>query len=279
MNPLQPTSRNRAFGGWQDVYRHRADTLACQMNVGVYSPPQAETQACPVLIWLSGLTCTEQNFVTKAGAQRLAAEHGVIVVAPDTSPRGDDVPDDEAWDLGQGAGFYLDATESPWKPHYQMHSYVVDELHAWIKANFNTTGAVGITGHSMGGHGALVAALRRPGQYVSASAISAIAAPTQCPWGQKAFTAYLGVDRSTWAAWDASALIAKATERLPLLVDVGAADSFLSQLMPEALREACAVANHPLTLRLHAEYDHSYYFVASVLAAHFEHHAPGLFGR
>ncbi len=200
MSRLEPESRARAFGGWQDVYAHRADILGCTMRVGVYLPPQAEKTACPVLIWLSGLTCTEQNFLTKAGAQRLAAEHGLIVVAPDTSPRGAGVPDDPAWDLGQGAGFYVDATQAPWKANYQMHTYVVDELSAWIQAHFPVTGAVGISGHSMGGHGALVAALRKPGRYRSVSAIAPIASPTRCPWGQKALGAYLGPNPADWAA-------------------------------------------------------------------------------
>ena len=270
---LERIEHRACFGGWQDVYRHRSDALDCTMQFAVYLPPQAESRPCPVLYWLSGLTCTEQNFITKAGAQRYAAEHGVIVVAPDTSPRGDEVPDAEGYDLGKGAGFYVDATEAPWSRHYRMQDYVARELPALIEANFPVTEARAISGHSMGGHGALVTALRHPGRYRSVSAFSPIVSPTQVPWGQKAFAAYLGEDRATWKAWDACELIATASEHLPLLVDQGGADEFLdTQLQPERLRAACEAAGHPLDLRIRPGYDHSYYFIASTLGDHFIFH-------
>ncbi|HOB67876.1 S-formylglutathione hydrolase, partial [Ottowia sp.] len=232
---------------------------------------------CPVLYWLSGLTCTEQNFITKAGAQPFGAEHNLIIVAPDTSPRGEGVPNDDAYDLGQGAGFYLNATQQPWAKHFRMEDYVVDELPALIEQHFPATQARGIFGHSMGGHGALTLALRHPGRYQSVSAFSPIVAPTQVPWGQKAFKAYLGADESTWKAHDTVALIANANERLPLLVDQGEGDEFLAgQLKPELLQAACEKAGHPLTLRLQPGYDHSYYFIASFMADHFAHHAKAL---
>ena len=200
-------------------------------------------QACPVLYWLSGLTCNEQNFITKAGAQRYAAQHGVVVVAPDTSPRGDGVADAEGYDLGLGAGFYLNATQAPWSRHYRMHDYIVDELPALVEAHFPVTPARAISGHSMGGHGALVIALRNPGRYRSVSAFAPIVAPSRVPWGEKAFTAYLGSDRGAWSDWDACELLRDARERLPLLVDQGDADEFLAtQLKPELLRAACDAA-------------------------------------
>ncbi|WP_312707261.1 S-formylglutathione hydrolase [Stenotrophomonas sp.] len=276
---MERIEHRACFGGWQDVYRHTSTTLGCDMQFAVYLPPQAATQKLPVLYWLSGLTCTEQNVITKAGAQRYAAEHGVILVAPDTSPRGDDVADAEGYDLGKGAGFYLNATEQPWAQHYRMHDYVVQELPALIEAHFPATDARAISGHSMGGHGALVLALRNPGRYRSVSAFSPIVAPSQVPWGEKAFTAYLGDDRAAWAQWDATALIAGASERLPLLVDQGDADEFLqTQLQPQRLQQACEAAGHPLTLRLQPGYDHSYYFIASFIGEHIAHHAKALRG-
>ena len=267
------------FGGWQDVYEHTSSTLDCTMRFAVYLPPQATESGAklPVLYWLSGLTCTEQNFITKAGAQRYAAEHGVILVAPDTSPRGDDVADAEGYDLGKGAGFYVNATQAPWSRHYRMYDYVVAELPALVEANFPVTDARAISGHSMGGHGALVIALRNPGRYHSVSAFSPIVAPSQVPWGEKAFTAYLGEDRAAWKSYDATALIAEAIERLPLLVDQGDADEFLAnQLKPELLQAACAEAGHPLQLRLQPGYDHSYYFIESFIGQHIAHHAAAL---
>jgi len=251
--------------------------LDSTMNFAVYLPPQAAQSRLPVLYWLSGLTCNEQNFITKAGAQRYAAEHGVILVAPDTSPRGEEVADAEGYDLGKGAGFYVNATQAPWSTHYRMHDYIVDELPALIEAELAASSVRSISGHSMGGHGALSIALRNPGRYRSASAFSPIVAPSQVPWGQKAFTAYLGEDRNTWKAWDTVELIASAKERLPLLVDQGEADEFLrEQLRPELLQDACAKAGHPLDLRLQAGYDHCYYFIASFIGEHVAWHARHL---
>ena len=265
------------FGGWQDVYRHRSEVLGCDMTVGVYLPPQVEQGPCPVLYWLSGLTCTEQNFITKAGAQRYAAEHGIILVAPDTSPRGEDVADAEGYDLGKGAGFYVNATQAPWASHYRMYDYIVDELPAWVEADPMASDRRAISGHSMGGHGALTIALKNPGRYRSVSAFSPIVAPTQVPWGQKAFAAYLGDDREAWKAWDTVELIRQAREPLPLLVDQGDADEFLQgQLKPELLQAAAAEAGHPLTLRMQPGYDHSYYFIASFIGDHIAHHAAAL---
>ena len=265
------------FGGWQDVYRHRSEVLGCDMTVGVYLPPQVEQGPCPVLYWLSGLTCTEQNFITKAGAQRYAAEHGIILVAPDTSPRGEDVADAEGYDLGKGAGFYVNATQAPWASYYRMYDYIVDELPAWVEADPMASDRRAISGHSMGGHGALTIALKNPGRYRSVSAFSPIVAPSQVPWGQKAFAAYLGDDREAWKAWDTVELVRQAREPLPLLVDQGDADEFLQgQLKPELLQAAAAEAGHPLTLRLQPGYDHSYYFIASFIGDHIAHHAAAL---
>jgi S-formylglutathione hydrolase len=268
-----------SFGGVQEVWQHASSALACNMRFGIYLPPQARHTTCPVLYWLSGLTCTEQNFITKSGVQRFAAEHGVIVVAPDTSPRGEDVADAEGYDIGLGAGFYVNATQAPWLAHYRMHDYVVDELPALVDQCFATNSARAISGHSMGGHGALMIALRNPGRYRSVSAFSPIAAPAQVPWGDKAFSAYLGDDPADWREWDATALIATARERLPLLVDQGDADEFLAtQLRPDLLQAACAAAGHPLQLRMRAGYDHSYYFVASFIDEHIAWHAAALHG-
>ncbi len=262
------------FGGWQDVYRHRSGVLGCDMTVGVYFPPQAQQGPCPVLYWLSGLTCTEQNFITKAGAQRYAAEHGIILVAPDTSPRGEQVADAEGYDLGKGAGFYVNATRKPWAPHYRMYDYIVDELPAWVEADPAASQVRGIAGHSMGGHGALTIALRNPDRYRSVSAFSPIVAPSQVPWGQKAFSAYLREDRQAWLEHDAVELVRRGGSKLPLLVDQGDADEFLeTQLRPQLLQEAADAAGHPLTLRLQPGYDHSYYFIASFIGEHIAHHA------
>lgn len=274
---MERIEHHPCFSGWQDVYRHRSDVLGCGMNFGVYLPPQAGTGRLPVLYWLSGLTCSEQNFIAKAGAQRHAAEHGVILVVPDTSPRGDDVADADAYDLGQGAGFYVNATQAPWSAHYRMYDYVLEELPRLVEAAFPATGARAISGHSMGGHGALVMALRNPGRYRSVSAFAPIVAPTRVPWGEKAFGAYLGDDREAWKRYDAVELVAAADERLPLLVDQGEGDEFLAgQLRPDLLQAACVAAGHPLTLRLQPGYDHSYYFIASFIGDHVAHHARAL---
>jgi S-formylglutathione hydrolase len=274
---MERIEKKASFGGWQEVWRHDSEVLGCAMTVGVYLPPQAAEGPCPVLYWLSGLTCTEQNFITKAGAQRYAAEHGIILVAPDTSPRGEEVADAEGYDLGKGAGFYLNATQEPWAAHYRMYDYVVDELPALVQSQWDTNGRASICGHSMGGHGALVIALKNPGRYQSVSAFAPIVAPSQVPWGHKAFSAYLGEDRAQWQAWDACALVAQAGERLPLLVDQGDADGFLEeQLQSWRLKEACQAAGHPLTLRMQPGYDHSYYFIASFIGDHIAHHAEAL---
>ena len=276
---MERIEQHASFGGRQEVWRHASRSTGCDMRLGVYLPPAAlRGERCPVLYWLSGLTCTEQNFITKAGAQQHAAAHGLIVVAPDTSPRGEGVADDPAYDLGQGAGFYLNATQAPWAAHYRMQDYVADELPALIERHFAASDLRGIFGHSMGGHGALVTALRHPGRYRSVSAFAPIAAPTQVPWGRKALAAYLGDDRAAWSGWDAVALIATARERLPLRVDQGDADEFLPQLRPDLLRAACEAAGHPLTLHLQPGYDHSYYFIASFMGEHVAHHAGALRG-
>ena len=268
-------------GGRQQVWEHDSTSLDRPARFGIYLPPQALTQQCPVLYWLSGLTCTEQNFITKAGVQPFAAQHGLIVVAPDTSPRGDGVADADSYDLGQGAGFYVNATQAPWASHYRMYDYVVSELPAIIAAQFSADGRRAISGHSMGGHGALVIALRNPGRYRSVSAFSPIVAPSRVPWGEKAFSAYLSDDRQDWQAYDATALVSgELSERLPLLVEQGGADEFLdTQLRPQLLVDAAQKASHPLTLNMRDGYDHSYYFIASFIGEHIAHHARALHGK
>lgn len=273
-------SENKCFGGWHKRYRHRSAAVNCAMTFAIFLPPQASpTNRVPVLYWLSGLTCTDENFMQKAGAMRLAAELGIALVAPDTSPRGDDVPGDPdgGWDFGHGAGFYVDATEAPWSRNYRMHDYVVNELPALIEQAFPVSDQRGIAGHSMGGHGALVCALRNPGRYRSVSAFAPITNPMAVPWGEKALGHLLGPNRQTWVAWDTCALIATAPERLPILVDQGDRDGFLEpQLHPDALRQAADAAGHPLTLRLQPGYDHSYHFIASFIDDHLRHHAQAL---
>lgn len=274
---MERVERRACFGGWQDVYKHESSVLNCSMQFAVYLPPQAAHEKLPVLYWLSGLTCTEQNFITKAGAQRYAAEHGVVLVAPDTSPRGNDVADADGYDLGLGAGFYVNATRAPWDRHYRMYDYVTQELPALVEGNFPVNDARAISGHSMGGHGALVVALKNPGRYRSVSAFSPIVAPSRVPWGEKAFAAYLGDDREAWHAYDAVELMKTAQERLPLLIDQGDADEFLqSQLKPQILQATAEALTHPLTLRMQPGYDHSYYFIATFIGEHIAYHARAL---
>jgi S-formylglutathione hydrolase len=277
---LATVSQNLCFGGVQGIYSHDSQITGCRMRFGVFMPPQAQQGPVPVLYWLSGLTCTEENFITKAGAQRVAAELGVAIVTPDTSPRGLDLPGiAESYDFGSGAGFYVDATEAPWARNFQMDTYVTRELPQVIAANFPVDmKRTGIFGHSMGGHGALVLALRNPDQYRSVSAFAPIASPMYCPWGEKAMGGYLGVDRATWAAYDACALVvARGWSGPPLLVDQGADDPFLqTQLKPELLQQACTRAGVALDLRLHPGYDHSYFFISSFMESQLRFHAQNL---
>ena len=273
-------SRNRCFGGMQGVYTHAAETTHCSMRFGVFMPPEAQSARVPVLYWLSGLTCTEDNFIVKAGAQRVAAELGVAIVVPDTSPRGLGYPGEaDAYDFGLGAGFYVDATEAPWSEGYRMYSYVTNELPAYVERHFAVVaGRAGIFGHSMGGHGALTIALKNPDRYRSVSAFAPIASPMRCPWGEKALTGYLGSDRGRWREYDATALIADRGWRGPaLLVDQGTSDPFIeSQLKPELLRQACEQAGVALDLRLRDGYDHSYFFIATFIEEHLRFHARHL---
>jgi S-formylglutathione hydrolase len=279
---LETLGEHRCFGGTVGFYRHAAASTACQMRFAVFVPPQARAGRVPVLYYLAGLTCTEETFMMKAGAQRVAAELGLMLVAPDTSPRGVPLPgDSDSWDFGVGAGFYLDATVALWSRHYRMYSYVTGELPALIGANFPADSRrQGISGHSMGGHGALTIALKNPGQYRSVSAFAPIAAPMHSPWGQKAFTNYLGPDRDRWSAYDATALVDKivdAAQWPAILVDQGLADQFLAeQLHPQLFEQACGRVGYPLTLRRHAGYDHGYYFISSFMEDHLRHHADGL---
>lgn len=272
---METVSENRSFGGVQGVYKHASETCACDMTFSVYRPPAAETGPVPTVFWLSGLTCTQENFTVKAGAQRMASELGLMVVAPDTSPRGPGVADDESYDLGQGAGFYVDATEAPWAPHFKMYSYVTQELPALIRDNFPVrAGGLGVMGHSMGGHGALTVALRNPELFKSVSAFSPIVAPTQVPWGKKAFTAYLGTDEAAWKAHDACELVRERGFPTQILVDQGDADNFLAeQLQTERLIEACKEASQSAKIRMQPGYDHSYYFIATFIDDHLRHHA------
>lgn len=275
---IENISVNKVFGGWHKQYSHHSKSLNCKMQFAIYLPPQAASgEKVPVLYWLSGLTCTDENFMQKAGAQRIAAELGVAIVAPDTSPRGDDVANDEGYDLGQGAGFYVNATEMPWSKHYQMYDYIVKELPELIESSFPVSDKRAISGHSMGGHGALLIALRNPERYSSMSAFSPISNPMNCPWGKKAFTAYLGTDTEQWRDYDASELMKKAAQFVPAKVDQGAADNFLAeQLKPEALESAAKSSAYPLEYRLHEGYDHSYYFIASFIDEHLRFHAEHL---
>jgi S-formylglutathione hydrolase len=276
---LTTLSEHASFGGVQGYYQHDSSVIGLPMKFGVYRPPQAAHAPVPVLFYLAGLTCNEETFAIKAGAQRMAAELGLMLVTPDTSPRGTGVEGaDAAWDFGTAAGFYLDATEAPWAPHWRMESYVTQELRDLVLAQFPARAdRVGIFGHSMGGHGALTLALRHPGQYQSVSAFAPICAPTQCPWGHKAFTGYLGTDVQAWEAHDAAHLIRHGATCPPLLVDQGQADKFLdAQLHPHLLEAACTATGQPLTLRRHAGYDHGYFFIATFIEDHLRHHAQTL---
>ncbi len=278
---LEVISRHRCFGGTQYFYRHESEAIGLPMRFSVFVPPQAEHGRVPVLFYLAGLTCTEETFMIKAGAQRRAAELGLMLVSPDTSPRGAGAAgEDEDWDFGTGAGFYLDATQEPWSRHYRMETYVAQELAGIATSELpGDAQRAGIFGHSMGGHGALVLALRHPGRFRSVSAFAPIAAPTQCPWGEKAFTGYLGTDRAAWAAHDASALMAASACPYPqgILVDQGLADTFLAtQLNPDAFESACASVGQPLTLRRHDGYDHGYYFISTFMHDHLSFHAERL---
>ena len=271
---LELLEEHRMFGGWQQRYRHQSATLNCSMTFSIFLPGPQGDAAPPVLWFLAGLTCSDENFSTKAGAQRVAAELGLVLVMPDTSPRGEVVPDNEAYDLGQGAGFYLNATQSPWDAHFRMYDYLTEELPALVAGNFNVSDRQAVMGHSMGGHGALMLALRNPQRFVSASAFAPIVNPTQVPWGEKAFTAYLGEDRAQWEAWDSCLLMQQATHRLPMLLDQGDSDQFLAdQLRPERLEAVAREKNYPLTVRIQPGYDHSYYFIASFVEDHLRFHA------
>jgi S-formylglutathione hydrolase len=271
-------SQHRSFGGVVGFYRHDAATTACSMRFSVFTPPQAEKGRVPVLYYLAGLTCTEETFMMKAGAQRIASELGLMLVAPDTSPRGVKVPgDSDSWDFGVGAGFYVDATEEPWSRHYRMYSYVTQELPALINADFAIDPQrVGIFGHSMGGHGALVMALKNPERYRSVSAFAPIAAPKTCPWGEKAFAGYLGADKGQWSGYDATELVAQVKDvarRPAILIDQGTSDQFLQQqLRPQLFEAAAKKVGYPVTLRHQTGYDHGYYFISTFMEDHLRHH-------
>lgn len=273
---LESLSINKVFDGWHKQFNHQSQALNCRMRFAIFLPPQASsTHKVPVLYWLSGLTCTDENFMQKAGAQKLAAELGMAIVAPDTSPRGSKVPDDKqgSYDLGLGAGFYLNATQAPWNSHYKMYDYILTELPALIEENFPVNSKRAISGHSMGGHGALTIALKNPDKYQSVSAFSPICNPMKCPWGQKAFGAYLGDEQRLWEEYDASELIKKSTTHLPTLVSQGTSDEFLeNQLKTHTIKEAASISDYPITINMEEGYDHSYYFIASFIHQHLRFH-------
>jgi len=275
---METLSTNASFGGELLRVKHTSQACDCDMIFAIYLPPQAKKMSVPVLYWLSGLTCTDENFMQKAGAQRVAAELGIAIVCPDTSPRGTDFPGEhDNYDFGSGAGFYVNATQAPWSANYRMYDYVTEELPGLVNEHFPVNGRCGISGHSMGGHGALVSYLRNPGKYLSVSAFAPICHPSGCPWGQKALSNYLGEDRNDWIPYDAALLIGDAKEKLPLLIDQGTEDDFLTdQLKPGALEQACIASHYPLELRLQEGYDHSYFFIASFIEDHLRHHAKAL---
>ncbi|MGR5168147.1 S-formylglutathione hydrolase [Vibrio astriarenae] len=278
---LENISQAKVFGGWHKQYTHTSTALDCDMRFAIFLPPNATKETpVPVMYWLSGLTCTDENFMQKAGAFRKAAELGMAIIAPDTSPRGDNVPDDPngAYDLGLGAGFYLNATQAPWSGHYQMYSYIIDELPNLIEAHFPVTQQRAISGHSMGGHGALTIGLKHPESFCSISAFSPIVNPMNCPWGQKAFHHYLGDDRTTWAQYDSVELLKTQSSIPPILIDQGDSDSFLTeQLQPEKLMAAAEQTGHVIELRMQTGYDHSYFFIQSFIEEHLDFHATHLF--
>lgn len=276
--PLELVSQAKVCGGLHQQFNHSAETLNCTMRFAIFLPPQAsESNRVPVLYWLSGLTCTDENFMQKACAFKRAAELGIAIVAPDTSPRGDDVADDEGYDMGKGAGFYLNATQQPWAAHYQMYDYVVDELPKLIESNFPVSSIKSISGHSMGGHGALTIGLKNPDTYRAISAFAPIGNPVNCPWGQKAFTSYLGDNQQDWLAYDASELLRKSSAAINILIDQGDADTFLAeQLKPEALIDAADSYDGSFELRMQPGYDHSYYFISSFIDDHLNFHAANL---
>jgi len=275
---MELVSRTVTFGGEIRRLRHQSDACACDMTFGVFLPPQAQRGPVPALLWLSGLTCTDENFMIKAGAQRVAAELGLAIVCPDTSPRGTNFPGEhDDYDFGSGAGFYVNATQQPWSANYRMYDYVTRELPAVVERNLPVNGKWGISGHSMGGHGALVCYLKNPGKYLSVSAFAPICNPSNGGWGQKAFSNYLGEDRNDWAEYDAAVLIGGAEEKLPLLIDQGTDDEWLSdQLKPGALEQAAIASHYPLNLRMQEGYDHGYFFVATFMEDHLRHHAEAL---
>ena len=279
MSALRTVAQHACFGGVQTFYEHDSHQIGLPMRFGIYLPPQAQTGPVPALMFLAGLTCNEETLSFKAGAQRVAAELGLALITPDTSPRGAQVPGEaDAWDFGVGAGFYLDATQAPWSAHWKMGSYIAHELRTLVLQEFPLRAdQLGLLGHSMGGHGALTLALQHPDKFQSCSALAPIAAPSQCPWGEKAFTGYLGSDRSQWVRHDATELIRSGARTAPLLIDQGLSDKFLAeQLHPDRLEKACAEGGQPLTLRRHTGYDHGYFFVATFIADHLRHHAQVL---
>lgn len=273
---MELVSQSRSFGGTQSVYRHRSEVCAAEMTFGIYLPPAARVRPVPLLWYLSGLTCTHENAMIKAGLQKYAAEHDIAVVFPDTSPRGEGVADDQAYDLGQGAGFYVNATQKPWSRHFRMYDYVVSELPALLQKELPLNGVHGITGHSMGGHGALTIAFRNPEKFRSLSAFAPIVNPTRSDWGRKQFSAYLGDDEAHWTKHDACLLLADLGWNGDILIDQGSSDQFLEQLRPEAMAKLMAEKRQPGVLRMQAGYDHSYYFVASFAEDHVRWHAERL---